>query len=75
MLAEQEGPFDIFVKIRLYFINNFKQLWVHSGVTCAECISFWLSLPIVFVNSRVSGWLLWLGTSGVIVMLLRSTKE
>ena len=78
MIAEQEGPFDIFTKFRMFFINRFKQLWIHTGVSCAECVSFWLSLPIVFAPHGYTvgrSILLWLGTSGIVALLIRSSKE
>lgn len=46
-IAYSNGPFDIFMHFRSYFINRQYPDWVVIGVNCRVCISFWLSIILV----------------------------
>lgn len=74
MLAEQEGPFDIFTRIRLWITNQRPPYWIVAGISCPECLSFWLSLPVIFMNTGVNRILLWIGVSGIVNFMLRITR-
>ncbi len=41
MIAQEEGPFSIFDKIRSIGKNVH---WWQDGINCPYCISFWLAL-------------------------------
>jgi hypothetical protein len=54
MIAQEDGPFDIFVKFRnslgvRYSQANlpYGQNWISRGIICVWCVSFWASLVIV----------------------------
>jgi hypothetical protein len=72
MLATEEGPFEVFQKLRnLYVENN----WVGRGIRCPACISFWAGLVMALVLSYLGQYTLvqmgicWLGFSGIAVYL------
>lgn len=43
MLAQEEGPFDVFYRIRGR-IDPEQKTWIGRGINCALCLGFWLSL-------------------------------
>lgn len=43
MLAQEEGPFDVFARIRGRIDPN-QETWIGRGINCALCLGFWLSL-------------------------------
>lgn len=42
IIASRDGPFRLFAYIRLFAAEHAPG-WVHDGVTCVLCLSFWLS--------------------------------
>lgn len=43
MLAQEEGAFEIFERIRARF-DPAQETWVGRGLNCQLCIGFWVSL-------------------------------
>jgi hypothetical protein len=41
MFATEDGPFNIFDRIR-FEVSSVGSDWVRSGIHCPLCISFWL---------------------------------
>ena len=69
MIAQEDGPFDIFSRWRGYMGQK---TWVGRGMHCTLCISFWLSLVCAaFVGSWVTIIPYWLGIAGGVLALHR----
>lgn len=43
MFAMEDGPFDVFVRIRARF-DPLQTTWLGRGVNCPLCVGFWASL-------------------------------
>lgn len=43
ILAMEEGPFDVFAKLRGR-IDPEQKTWIGRGINCALCLGFWISL-------------------------------
>lgn len=43
MAAMEEGPFDLFVRVRGR-IDPEQATWIGRGINCALCLGFWISL-------------------------------
>ena len=64
MITREEGPFDVFERIRTIaqqlpseadIQSNRRRLhWVARGIACPLCISFWFSLPAAYIVTQVS---------------------
>ena len=69
----EEGPFDVFVRIRKLFGNSvFGQM-----LDCFYCLSLWVAMPFAWLlgatwRNRV---LLWLALSGGAILLERATEK
>lgn len=48
MLAMEDGPFDVFVRIRARF-DPLQTTWLGRGVNCPLCVGFWASLFVLAV--------------------------
>ena len=69
MLAQEDGPFDIFSKLRGYIGQK---TWYGRGMHCTLCISFWVSLLCaVFVAEGVTIVTYWFGIAGGVLVLHR----
>lgn len=57
MIAREEGPFDVFDRLRALAGNLPEQRdgnrrrphWIQRGLGCPLCISWWLALPAAFI--------------------------
>ena len=79
LIAKEDGPFDLFAKIR-YKGGSIKHPhdWISRGLNCILCISFWLSLiPVIwlFWGDVVSITLGWLGIAGGVLVLYKVFDE
>lgn len=59
MVNEEDGPFDVIVKLRMklgteydWENNEVGTTWISTGVLCHMCVSFWVGLlgALVLVN-------------------------
>lgn len=69
MLAVEDGPFDIFFRVREAVQNKFGPAhWVSRGFNCPLCMSFWVSLVtniLIFPGADfVTFCLYWLALTG-----------
>jgi len=67
MLAQEDGPFDVFARVRGR-VNQ--RTWVGRGIACVWCLSFWVAL-VVACGLAWQGhlawrdvWLVWLAIAG-----------
>ncbi len=84
MLAIEEGPFEIFLRLRLLVDPQQKQSnWFTRGIACPICLGFWVSF-IVTLAIRVFYQtdlrldfliLLWFGLSGLSTYLYMSERQ
>ena len=62
-----DGPFDLMLKARDWVFDRFdEEHWINKGLSCPWCISFWLSLVVLFLPAVVY-W--WLGIAGLVSLL------
>lgn len=71
MVAQEDGPFDVFAWLR---DRAGQGNWVGRGLHCVLCVSFWLALPAALLLPW-AGWrellLLWGGIAGAAVVLYK----
>lgn len=66
MLALEDGPFDLFTKIRNAVDPN-QLTWLGRGLNCPLCLGFWISFVIALLVPCATwqGFVLnWLGIAG-----------
>jgi hypothetical protein len=67
MIADEEGPFAIFTKLRGAYPPTD---WVGRGLECIMCVSFWVALPIaLYIDWTWTAPLTWLALSSVTVII------
>ncbi len=77
MIAAEDGPFDVFAKLRHRFGIETQSNWWQRGLTCIACISFWLGLGVaaLYGFGLMRAWMEWvlygLALSSVNVILMR----
>lgn len=73
LLACEDGPFDICVRLRLRLGDAF----FGRLMDCFNCLSFWVAVPAAFFVSRepVDLILVWLAVSGAACLLERLGQE
>lgn len=65
MIAREDGPFDIFARMREKVGQG---NWFGRGLACVLCLSFWLALPAAILAQMP--WLMgWLGVAGGVMVL------
>lgn len=75
-IAEEEGPFSIFLKLR-GALDPDQATWLGRGLNCIMCVGFWVALPValfVTVLGYADPWawpLTWLGLAGSVVLIRR----
>ena len=67
MLAIEEGPFSLFLKLRNRFLGD---SWLDRGLHCPLCMGFWLSgIPALLISWHTGhlAWSvgIWLAIAGV----------
>lgn len=75
MLAYEDGPFDVFARMR----GAVGQAsWIGRGLHCVLCLSFWLSLVVFFllypVVGVVMGVVAWQAVAGGVLVLHKVLK-
>lgn len=71
-LAWEAGPGGLYERGRGWVLTRYgADDWRSEGVSCPICLSFWLSLPAVFVW----GPLAWLGIAGAAAFLARISSS
>ncbi len=73
LLASEDGPLDIIVRIRRRFGVSF----AGTLMDCFQCLSFWVAAPVAFFVTRKPAELLftWLALSGATCLLERLGNE
>jgi hypothetical protein len=72
MLADEEGPFSLFARLR-GAVDPDQRTWVGRGLNCPLCIGLWLALPVALALS--TDWLLWwFGLAGAAAWLHRQER-
>lgn len=71
MVAHEEGPFEVFTRLRTLVVNKWPDTWLERGIFCALCVSFWAGFAVVALSFAWWGQLLiyGLGLSGASVAL------
>jgi hypothetical protein len=44
MVTMEDGPFDVLSEIRARLGVHRQETWVHRGLACVACVSFWIGL-------------------------------
>ena len=72
LLNREDGPWDIFVALRRSAGDGF----VGRGLGCFYCLSLWIALPVglLFGETWMESFLLWLALSAGAIMLERLTR-
>lgn len=65
MISFEDGPFDIFSRIRGR-IDPSQKTWVGRGLACIVCVSFWVTLIVALLIGASA--LEWLAMAGLIVI-------
>jgi hypothetical protein len=64
MVVQEDGPFDVFGRLRgLVYRNPDRAGWVQRGFACVLCVSFWLAWPVCLL-------LAWQGWQGYVLSAL-----
>lgn len=67
-MAWMTGPFHLYELIRGFMIQKFGLYhWISEGFQCPICLSFWVSMPIIYFY----GVLEWLAVAGAVSVLTR----
>lgn len=70
--AQEAGPYEVYSHVRGWVMQRYgPDDWRSEGVNCPICVSFWLSLPALFVW----GPLHWLGIAGAASFLARVSSD
>jgi hypothetical protein len=70
LIAIEDGPFDVMARLRGR-IDPTQSNWIGRGLRCVVCVSFWISIPAVWL---IGGWLwplTWLGLAGAVSIVHR----
>lgn len=77
MLALEDGPFDVFAKVRTRLGGDTQATWLGRGVNCPLCIGFWIALAASLIFFPLADWrtwlLTWLGIAGAAVAIEQGT--
>lgn len=55
MIANEEGPFSVFVHLRTAVYRKYHNTWIERGFNCVLCLSFWVSW-LVSLLIPVANW-------------------
>lgn len=69
LFATEDGPFNLFRKIRVIVAKVSKPLW--DGLICMWCNSVWFSmiLAILFAHNLIEWFILLLGMSAISILI------
>jgi hypothetical protein len=69
MLTDEEGPFEVFTKLRGLAKPD---TWIGRGLECIMCVSAWVALPVALWIDWHGDWALtWLALSAITVIIRR----
>lgn len=73
LLANEDGPADIIVRLRLWLGDR----WIGKLMDCFNCLSLWIAAPAaLFVSRRPVEWLFsWLALSGAACLLQQFDRQ
>ena len=73
MVALEDGPFDVLAKVRERLGVHKQETWVHRGLACVACVSFWIGLfaGLSWRGVNVEGLMSGLAMSAVSVVLMK----
>ena len=67
MIANEDGPFDVFVFIRE---KAGQRNWIGRGLNCVLCISVWLSIiPAIAMTRSAEFVLYWFAIAGGVLVI------
>ncbi len=71
MVTTEDGPADVFRKIRAMALHYAEGTWVERGLHCPLCVGFWLSVfGSTWVSSDMPSFFLgWFGIAGAQALL------
>jgi hypothetical protein len=73
MATMEDGPFDAFSRIRAALGVHRQETWVHRGLACVACVSFWVGLiaGLAWRGVNMEGIMSGLAMSAVSVVLMK----
>jgi hypothetical protein len=73
MATMEDGPFDVLSRIRERIGVHKQETWVHRGLACVACVSFWIGLfaGVCWRGANVEGLICGLAISAVSVVLMK----
>lgn len=73
IVVAEDGPFDVFAKLRDRFGVMTQKTWMQRGFACMACVSFWLGIiaAVLRFGWSVESVIYGLALSAVSVILMR----
>jgi hypothetical protein len=73
LLAEEDGPWDIIIRIRKQLGHGF----LGTLLDCFYCLSIWIAIPFAvwMSNDWITGIIQWLAISGAACILFKATTK
>jgi hypothetical protein len=73
MLTMEDGPADVLQRIRTALGVHKQETWVHRGLACVACVSFWIGLfaGVTWRGVNIEGVMSGLAISAVSVVLMK----
>ncbi len=78
MITREDGPFEVFLRLRSAIHVSEAPEWVREGMECPLCVSFWLSFlvsPYLRPKNPYQYVLLSLAVSAVTVVITKFENE
>jgi hypothetical protein len=73
LVAYEDGPADAATHLRTFVARRWGGTWLHRGVQCPLCVSFWTALLLVALVASGNWWMqgivVWLGVAGAALVL------
>lgn len=66
-ISELDGPFNVYWRIREFTYHDAIPAWVHNGIRCAMCVSFWLTGMVVLYKWDIR----FLACAGVVTLIVK----
>lgn len=73
MATMEDGPFDVLAKARERLGVHKQETWIHRGLACIACVSFWIGLfaGVMWRGVNMEGIASGLAISAVSVVLMK----
>lgn len=73
MATMEDGPFDVLEKVRERMGVHKQETWIHRGLACIACVSFWIGLfaGVMWRGVNMEGIASGLAISAVSVVLMK----